>query len=118
MWEIFEKLRAEAGVSVYKVCKDLGIGQSVISNWKAGRYRPKDDKRKLIAEYFGVSLDYLDTGIEDKEIELTRSDKDYLTILKNNPKLRTLLSVSNDLDEDDFNAVKDYAERLRRTYKD
>lgn len=62
MWEIFEQLRIAKGVTAYQVCKDLGFQQGMISNWKMGRYSPKVDKLQKIADYFGVSLEYLTTG--------------------------------------------------------
>lgn len=59
MYEIFEKLCRGKGVTPYRVCKETGLTTATISNWKAGRYMPKSDKMKRIAEYFDVSLDYL-----------------------------------------------------------
>lgn len=64
MWEIFEKLRERKKVSAYEVCKAIGEPSGMISNWKAGRYTPKADKLQKIADYFGVTLDYLMTGQE------------------------------------------------------
>lgn len=64
MWEIFEKLRKQKKVSAYEVCKAIGEPSGMISNWKAGRYTPKADKLQKIADYFGVTLDYLMTGQE------------------------------------------------------
>lgn len=59
MYEIFDKLRTERGVSVYRVSKDTGVSQATLSAWKAGNYTPKTDKLQRIAAYFNVSLDYL-----------------------------------------------------------
>lgn len=42
----------------YQVAKDTGIAQSVLSDWKTGRSRPKVDKLKILADYFGVSIEY------------------------------------------------------------
>jgi transcriptional regulator with XRE-family HTH domain len=64
MYEIFEKLCKERGVTAYKVCKATGITTATISNWKVGRYAPKQEKLKKIADYFGVSVEYLMTGVE------------------------------------------------------
>ena len=50
MYEIFEQLCQEKGVTAYKVCKETGITTATISNWKAGRYTPKQEKmqKKLL----------------------------------------------------------------------
>lgn len=64
MYEIFEQLLQRYGVTTYKVSKDTGIGQSTFSNWKAKRNLVGPEVGKKIADYFGVSLDYLMTGKE------------------------------------------------------
>ncbi len=64
MYEQFEKLCKLNSVTPYRVCKETGLTTATISNWKAGRYTPKADKLQKIADYFGVTLEYLMTGIE------------------------------------------------------
>lgn len=59
MYEIFEKLLKERGISAYKVAKATGISTGSLSDWKKGRSSPKADKLQKIADYFGVSVDYL-----------------------------------------------------------
>lgn len=59
MYSIFEQLLQKHGVTTYKVSKELGISQSVFSNWKNGLSTPKLDKLQSIADYFGVSIDFL-----------------------------------------------------------
>lgn len=78
MYDIFEKLCVEKEVTPYRVCKETGLTTSTISNWKAGRYTPKTDKLQKIADYFGVTVDFLITGAEEsekKEITLTAKDE-------------------------------------------
>lgn len=68
MYSLFEKLCSEKGVTPYRVCKGTGISTSTLSNWKAGRYTPKQDKLKKIADFLGVSVDYLITGEEEDAV--------------------------------------------------
>ena len=78
MYEIFERLLEEHGVTAYKVCKATGLTTATISNWKAGRYTPKQDKLQKIADYFGVSIEYLMSGKDEpkeKSPELTARDE-------------------------------------------
>ena len=63
-YEIFEKLCDERGVKPAQVSKGTGISTATLSSWKKGKYTPKSDKLQLIADYFGVSLDYLKSGEE------------------------------------------------------
>lgn len=58
MYEKFVELLGKTNKSTYQVSKDTGIKQSVFSNWKTGRSNPKVDKLKILAEYFGVSIEY------------------------------------------------------------
>ena len=58
MYEKFETLLKERGVTAYRVSKDTGIDVATMSNWKHGNYVPKVDKIKKIADYFGVPLTY------------------------------------------------------------
>lgn len=69
MYNIFEKLCELNNVTPYRVCKETGITTATISNWKAGRYIPKQDKMKKIADYFKVTVDYLMTGEESAIME-------------------------------------------------
>jgi transcriptional regulator with XRE-family HTH domain len=57
-YDKFEELCAEKGVRPGQVSKATGISTSTLSSWKLGRYTPKNDKLQLIAEYFGVPLNY------------------------------------------------------------
>lgn len=67
MYEIYCKLRDERGVKDADVVRDTGITKSTFSDWKNGRSKPKNDKLQKIADYFGVTLDYLTTGKEESE---------------------------------------------------
>lgn len=117
-YEVYERLCTERGEKPHKVARLAGVSSATITNWKNGTYTPKAEKRKALADYLGVSLGYLDSGVVDDAIPVDSEDKDYLQMIKDNPQLKVLLRASKDLNEDDFNAVKDYAERLRRSYKD
>ncbi len=62
MYERYVKLRDEKGVTDYRVSMDTGIPKSTFSDWKSGRSKPKTEKLSLIAEYFGVPIEYLIKG--------------------------------------------------------
>lgn len=67
MYEIFSELLQKYGVTPYKVSKETGVSQSTLSDWKRGLSTPKLDKLQKIADYFGVTVNYLMTGHEDVE---------------------------------------------------
>lgn len=75
MYEIFSKLLQKYGVTPYKVSKETGVSQSTLSDWKRGLSTPKLDKLQKIADYFGVTVDYLMTGAEPTEAHLPKLTK-------------------------------------------
>lgn len=82
MYEIYCKLRDQAHVKDADVVKATKITKSTFSDWKNGRSNPKLDKLQKIADYFGVTVDYLMTGKEEpkeKSPELTAKDEKDIT---------------------------------------
>ena len=82
MYEVFEQLLQKHGVSPYKVSKDTGVTQTSLSNWKTGKSTPTTKTLQRLADYFGVTLDYLMTGKEEpkeKSQELTARDEKDIT---------------------------------------
>ena len=62
-YQIFEKLLKTHETTVYRVAKATGISSTTFTDWKKGRSMPKADKLKRVADYFGVSLEYM-LGLE------------------------------------------------------
>lgn len=58
MYEKFAELLEKNNKTAYQVSKETGIPQSVLSDWKRGRSKPKAEKLKILADYFGVSIEY------------------------------------------------------------
>lgn len=58
MYEKFAELLDKTNKTAYQVSKDTGIAQSVLSDWKNKKSNPKVDKLKILADYFGVSIEY------------------------------------------------------------
>lgn len=65
MYEIYEKILKERGLKNADVSRGTGIAPSTLADWKHGRIKTlKMDKMKLIADFLGVSVDFLLTGRE------------------------------------------------------
>lgn len=58
MYEKFAELLEKNNKTAYQISKETGIPQSVLSDWKRGRSKPKAEKLKILADYFGVSIEY------------------------------------------------------------
>ena len=106
MYEFFEHLLQIRGVSTYRVAKETGIPQQTFSKWKNGISTPKADKLQKIADYFGVSVEYLmgnDRTITKEDIEL----QNYLEELRTRPELKMLFSLTKNATKADVEkAVK------------
>lgn len=75
MYEIFEKLLKEKGITAYRVAKETGVTTSTLTCWKKGKYTPKREKLEKIADYLGVSVEYLING-ETKEETIEEASKE------------------------------------------
>ena len=67
MYEIFEKLLNERGITAYRVSKDTGIPTSSLTDWKKKRSKPKFKNMKILADYFNVPISYL-LGEENEKV--------------------------------------------------
>lgn len=66
-YERFCEIISERGISVYRVAKETGIPASTFTDWKNGRSVPKAEKMKRIADFLGVTLDYMLGGTETEK---------------------------------------------------
>lgn len=57
-FSVFERLCREKGLSPNAVAKELSLSSGSVSEWKKGR-TPQNNTLKRLAEYFGVSTEYL-----------------------------------------------------------
>lgn len=73
MYEKYAHLRDEKGVTDYAVAKGSGVTTAALSNWKHGRYTPKLEKIKAIADYFGVPITYFTDSISHAVSDKTDS---------------------------------------------
>lgn len=58
MYKQFEKLIKKHGTTIYGVVKATGIPQTTLYEWKSGRSTPKIKTLKILADYFGVPIEY------------------------------------------------------------
>lgn len=72
MYEIYQRLLDEKGLKNSDIARATGISNMTLSDWKRGVSKPKEDKMRKIAEFLGVTFDYLTTG---KEKEINYSDE-------------------------------------------
>ena len=61
--KFLKDLRKEKNIGQIALAKELGVGKSIISLWETNQCEPTLSKLILIANYFGVTIDYL-AGLE------------------------------------------------------
>ncbi len=112
MYEIFEKLLKEYGATTYQVAKATGISTASFTGWKQGKWNFKQDKLQKIADYFGVSIEYLMTGKDSSpKSEPALSSKDERDIAKELSGILDKLDSNDGLmfDSDEFDdETRDY----------
>ena len=121
MYEIYEMLLERTGESTANVCRATGIYQSTISNWKKRRNKINPKYAKLIADHFGVSVDFLMYGTESEK-ESVEGMKYYFSDetaelaeeMYKNDDLRLLADASRKISTADLKAVIAMVEALSR----
>lgn len=85
-FEILKNLCSERGTTPTTVVKELGLSSSSATSWKNGKV-PHHGTLLKLADYFGVSVDYL-LGKEEKpanEGELSETEKQLIDALRDVP---------------------------------
>lgn len=116
MYEIFEQLLQSLGITTYKFCKDTGISQSTISTWKKKRNLISGEIAKEIADYFGVTVDYLMTGEEKDGDRYYLNDETAQMAQKlfENKDLRILFDAAQDATPEDLKTTYDMLMALKK----
>ena len=117
MYEIYCKLRDERGMKDADVARETGITKSTFSDWKNGRSSPKDVKLKKIADLFGVSVEYIRTGNEEREGDKYYTNKETAEMaqaLFENRDLRVLFDAAKDASPEDLKTTYDMLMALKR----
>lgn len=57
--ESIKELRLERGLSQAALAKSIGVSQKAIDYWERGVNEPKATYIVLLADFFGVTTDYL-----------------------------------------------------------
>ncbi|WP_240143840.1 helix-turn-helix domain-containing protein [Liquorilactobacillus mali] len=65
--EVIKQLAKEKNMSIYELEETLGFGRNTIYQWS--HRIPSIERVKKVADYFGVSLDYLTGRASEKNIK-------------------------------------------------
>ena len=116
-YERIAQLCRERGISGGRMCGDLGISRSMLTDLKMGRKKTVGaDTAAKIASYLGVSVDYL-TGNSDEKKLLVNNDEElteYLEALKNRSEMRMLFNLAENASKEDVERAVKIIEALRK----
>ncbi|MEG1426684.1 MAG: helix-turn-helix domain-containing protein [Oscillospiraceae bacterium] len=113
LYKILLGLCEKKGISGYRMCRDLHIQPSIMTDLKYGRrHGLTAGTASRIADYFGVSVSFLlGETTEEKENELS----EYLEQLKNREEMRMLFSLTKNASKEDVEKTVRIIEALRNS---
>lgn len=121
VYEKIEQLCKNAGITCGKLCGEIGVRRSLLSDLKQGRKSSLSaDTLAKIANYFDVSIDYL-LGNTDKKKPLVNNDEElteYLEELKNRKEMRMLFSISKSCTKEEVEQAVRIIEALHKRDSD
>lgn len=122
MYSVFEDLMKQRGLKISDVSKATGVPYSAFTDWRAGRYHPKDDKIKKIADFFGVTADYIRTGdvqtlVPSEGYHLDEQSEGLIEMVMKRPELREFIEEAADADPEDVRTALGVLISLKRKGK-
>lgn len=115
MYENYEEILKAKGLTNYKVSKDTGIAQSVLSTWKTKGTTPRPDKLQILANYLGVTVDYL-LGVQTNAQHYTDTESAKIAQeIMNDPARRALFEASADCPPEYLRIASDLLLKLKGT---
>ena len=113
--ERVKKLCKEQRIPISKLEKDLGYSNGYIGQLRKGTFPA--DRLKEIAEYLGVSIEYLMTGVEKETADhyyLTEETRDMAQKIFEHKELRMLFDAARDAKPEDLETVHSMLLALKR----
>ena len=110
-----QELRKARGLNQTQVAQEMSISQSTLSYWERGDYEPDNESLIALADFFGVTTDYL-LGRDDQTKKDLPIEEAYLEKLSGGIKLSeidiALFNTTRELDEEDIKEIQRDAERM------
>ena len=118
MYETFEKLLKDHGLRIADVAKATGLSYSTFTDWKAGRYTPKAEKRQQIADFFNVPLEYLDTGEMPEQYYFNPETAQIAQEIYDDKDLHALFDAARGSSPDDLKMAAEMLRKFKATNPD
>lgn len=114
-----KRLRNEKGISQQELARIVGKTQQAIAIWEKGQYEPDHDALNMLADYFGVTIDYLLGRTDDpspKDGQHVNDDEalEYLDELHKRPEMKALFQVGRKATKEDIETAITIIEALKK----
>ena len=110
--KIFIDLCNKKGIAPTAVCRAVGLSNATFTCWTEESV-PRRATLQRIADYFGVTVDYL-LGKEEKPATESDELNEYLEELKNRSEMRMLFSLAKGATKEDVERAVAIIEALRK----
>lgn len=118
MYDKYAELRDHMGLSDYSVSKKTGVGRSTLSDWKTGKHVPNNENLKKIADFFGVSMEYLLYGEENNGYYLDKETAAEAQRVFSDPDTRMLFDAARDSKPENIRLAAEMLKRFKETNPD
>ncbi len=115
LYERIEDLRNSRHISQGKLEKELGFSNGSISKWKTST--PTPDRLQKLADYFGVSVEYIMNGKEPnaEAYYLNDETREIAQEIFDNPDLKSLFDMSRKMSPERLKAHIEFMKNLQNT---
>lgn len=116
LYENIQTACAKKGVSVSRMCLDIGLSKSMMSDLKNGRKKSMTSSTlEKIADYLNVPVDEFLAREQKEKPSETGELAEYLEDLRTRPETRALLEASRGMTKEQIEKMADFAKTLRGT---
>lgn len=106
------ELCQQKGVSQSEMERAIGIAKGSVTKWKS--QDPRSSTLEKVADYFGVTVDYLRKGKTDDGYYFNEETAKVAQEIFENKELRALFDATRDADPEDLRALHNMALALKR----
>ncbi len=112
--EVLKEERSQIGLNQVEFAKIFNVTKQTVSNWENGNRTPDSTTLSKLADYFGVTVDYLLGRTEKRNFnidEKPKLDEDIKTIAAYR------INPNKDLPDDAIEKINEYIEMIEMMYK-
>ena len=118
-----KELRKEKNLKQSEVAEELGLGRSTYANYEQGKRFPGKENLITIADYFGVSIDYLLGETDEKQSadkvinEISKDEEllEFYNAVKKNNELKKLFKHSKNLSSKSIKQIVEIIKTFEET---